>query len=175
MRKSVSRHAGVLVLAMAAAALTACSAAPRQRPVKMGDVETGAGTLESTRRQLEGTWDLLSFETYPEPGKKVTQPATAVLTYDAYGNMEIIGRLAQPGQSAGLAAPLLSYKGRVVIDVEKHQLRVVETSGDDKQLPAEASTALARQYAVANGQLTLSMIDASGTAKASTTWKKRAK
>ena len=161
-RRAIEQGTVVLALAVGLAALPACSAAPRQRPVKMGDVETGTGSLESTRRQFEGTWDLVSFETYPEPGKKVTQQATAVLTYDAYGNMEINGRLTQPGQTAAQAASLLSYKGKVVIDVEKHQ-----------QLPAEASTALARQYSFANDMLTPSMVDAAGRPTASATWKKR--
>ena len=175
MTRSLTRAALVVGLAVGLAGLVACSAAPRQRPVKMGDVETGAGTLESTRRQLEGTWDLVSFETYPSPGKKVEQQATAVLTYDAYGNMEIIGRLTEAGQSAGAGAPLLSYKGRAVIDVDKHQLRIVPSSGDEKALPAEASTALVRQYSFTNDLLSLSMIDTAGKPTASTTWKKRAR
>jgi len=174
MRRSVRRALVVLGVAVGFAGFVACSAAPRQRPVKMGDVETGSGTLESTRRQLEGTWDLVSFETYPAPGKKVTQQATAVLTYDAYGNMEINGRLVQPGQAAGAASPLLSYKGRVVVDVERRELRVIAQGGDEKQLPAEASTGLVRRYAVNGSDLTLSMIDAKGTTTATATWKKRA-
>jgi hypothetical protein len=172
-RRAIEQGTVVLALAIGLAALPACSAAPRQRPVKMGDVETGTGSLESTRRQFEGTWDLVSFETYPESGKKVTQQATAVLTYDAYGNMEINGRLTQPGQTAAQAASLLTYKGKVVIDVEKRQLRVVNPQGDQKQLPAEASTALARQYSFANDMLTLSMVDTAGRPTASATWKKR--
>ena len=166
------RSVGTLLLVFG---LTACSAAPRQRPIKMGDVDTGTGSVESARRQLEGTWELQSFETYPAAGQKVPQKATAVLTYDAYGNLEIVGRLEQPDQLPGAGAPLLSYKGRVVIDAGKQQLRVVNAQGDVSKLPSEASTQHLRQYAVEGDRLTLSMIDGAGQPTATTTWKKRAR
>jgi hypothetical protein len=157
---------------LAVAALGACAAKPREMPLRTGRVEEGASTLESVRRQLEGTWDLQSFETYPAPGKTVTQKARAVLTYDAYGNMTIDGRLEQPDAAAS-AAEFLSYKGRIVIDVGTQQLRVVGAEGDNAKLPAEASTSLARKYAFEGDILTLSMVDSKGQTTAKTTWKKR--
>lgn len=48
-----------------------CHAAPRGRPVKMGPVDTGPQSVEATRRQLEGAWELVKLETYPAPGKVV--------------------------------------------------------------------------------------------------------
>jgi hypothetical protein len=163
---------------LAVAALGACAAKPREMPLRTDRVEEGAGTLESVRRQLEGTWDLQSFETYPAPGKTVTQKARAVLTYDAYGNMTIDGRLEQAGDAspaaASRAAEFLSYKGRIVIDVASQQLRVVGAEGDTAKLPAEASTNLARKYAFQGDVLTLSMVDPKGQTTARTTWKKRA-
>ncbi len=168
--RAVSRRAATVLLALA---LCACSAAPRQRPIKMGEVDTGAGSVESARRQLEGTWELVSFETYPAPGQKIPQKATGVLTYDAYGNLEIVGRLEQPGGSPGAGAPLLSYKGRAVIDAGQQQLRVVDTQGDTSKLPSEASTQYLRRYVIDGDQLTLSMIDGAGHPTATTTWKRR--
>ena len=58
----------VLLFAALAAAF-ACAPAPRQRPVKMGDVGTGAGSLTEARKYLEGRWTLESFEVHP-PGKE---------------------------------------------------------------------------------------------------------
>jgi hypothetical protein len=150
-----------------------CAAKARETPLRTDRIEEGTGSLEAVRRKLEGTWDLQSFETYPSPGKTVTQKARAVLTYDAYGNMTIDGRLEQPDASSA-AAQFLSYKGRVVIDVATSQLRVVGAEGDAAKLPKEASTNLARQYAFQGDILTLSMVDARGQATARTTWKKRA-
>lgn len=156
-----------------AGVLGGCAAKPREMPLRTDRIEEGAGSLEAVRRQLEGTWDLQSFETYPAPGKTVTQKARAVLTYDAYGNMTIDGRLEQP-DALPSAAEFLSYKGRIVIDVASNQLRVVDTTGDNAMLPAEASTNLVRKYSFQGDVLTLSMIDAKGQPTAKTTWKKRA-
>jgi hypothetical protein len=161
-----------LPAAFALAALGGCAAKPREMPLRTNPVEEGAGTLETVRRQLEGTWDLQSFETYPAPGKTVPQKARAVLTYDAYGNMTIDGRLEQPDASSS-AASFLSYKGRVVIDVASQQLRVVDATGDNSKLPAEASTNLVRKYSFQGDVLTLSMLSPSGQPTAQTTWKKR--
>ena len=169
MRRAGAGLSAMLVVAVA----SGCAAKARETPLRTDRIEEGAGSLETVRRQLEGTWDLLSFETYPAAGKKVTQKASAVLTYDAYGNMEISGRLEQPGAASGAVASLLSYKGRVVIDVATQQLRVVGADGDSAKLPAEASTAYARKYAFQGDVLTLSMIDPKGQLTATTTWKKR--
>ena len=48
------QHLGTLGL-MAALTVTsgACAAQQRTRPVRMGDVDTGPGTLEAVRRQFE--------------------------------------------------------------------------------------------------------------------------
>jgi hypothetical protein len=158
----------LLALALAAG----CAAQRRETPLRTDRIEEGAGSLEVVRRQLEGTWDLQSFETYPAPGKTVTQKARAVLTYDAYGNMTIDGRLEQPDASSS-AAEFLSYKGRIVIDAANSQLRVVGAEGDAAKLPKEASTTLVRKYAFQGDILTLSMVDAKGQPTAMTTWKKR--
>jgi hypothetical protein len=58
------RAAGVAALLAAAAA---CAGAPRQRPVEMGPVATGPGTLTDARKFLQGRWTLESFEVRP-PG-----------------------------------------------------------------------------------------------------------
>ncbi len=61
----VWRAAGVAALLVAA---TACAGAPRQKPLPMGRVESGPGTLAEARKFLEGRWALESFEVRP-PGK----------------------------------------------------------------------------------------------------------
>jgi hypothetical protein len=165
--------AGGLALAIGLGA--ACAPAARQRPIKVGTVETGAGSLEATRRQLEGTWELTGLETYPAGGEKVVHKATAVLTYDAYGNLTIMGRIAEEGATAGAGAPLLSFKGRAVIDPEKHQLRLMDAQGPEKALPAEVSPDLLRRYEFEGDVLSLSTIDASGQPTATASWKKRAR
>jgi hypothetical protein len=178
MRRRLAETSRVFVKAAMAAVvvvtgLGGCAAKPREMPLRTDRVEEGASTVESVRRQLEGTWDLQSFETYPAAGKTVTQKARAVLTYDAYGNMTIDGRLEQPDAPAAAAA-FLSYKGQIVIDVANQQLRVVNAQGDTAKLPSEASTNLVRKYSLQGDALTLSMVDGKGQTTAKTVWKKRA-
>jgi hypothetical protein len=162
-------------LTFAIALGVACAPAPRQRPIKTGTVDTSAASLEATRRQLEGTWELTQLETYPAAGQKVMHKATAVLTYDAYGNLTIMGRIEDSGATAGAGAPLLSFKGRAVIDADKHQLRLMNTQGPETALPAEVSPALLRQFEFEGDVLKLSTVDASGSPTATATWKKRAR
>jgi hypothetical protein len=167
-----------VVLTLVAAILAGCKAQPRIRPVKMGDVETGANSVEAARRQLEGTWDLASLETYPTPGGPATKSegASAVLTYDAYGNLHIIGK---PGSSGSMpaAVELLQYEGRAVIDPAKQQLKLQAVKGNtdpNATLGKDVGVERVRQYKIENGVLTISVIDpASGQVSATTTWKKR--
>lgn len=86
------RVVAAVVACACPAVLIACSAAPRQRPVKMGEVEQGPGTLESVRRQFEGNWMLTGFEVLsgPTAGK---QPVVGQLTYDACGNLSVLARI----------------------------------------------------------------------------------
>jgi hypothetical protein len=147
--------------------------APRGRPVEMGPVDTGAGSLEAVRRQLEGTWDLTRLEIYPATGSPRVQKAQAVLTYDAYGNMTIAGRLEQPDDTAAAAAPLLSYKGRAVIDTARQQLRLMDVEGPEAKVPDEVKPEMLRKYEFEGGTLHLSTIDASGRVNAKASWKKR--
>jgi len=166
-----------VVLILIAATLAGCKAQPRIRAVKGGDVDTGANSVEAARRQLEGTWDLESLETYATPGGPPTKSegANAVLTYDAYGNLHIIGK---PGSSGSMpaAVELLTYEGRAVIDPAKQELKLQAVKGntDPAALGKDVGVERTRRYKIENGILTISVIDpASGQASATTTWKKR--
>jgi hypothetical protein len=105
-----------LALVLLVAPLAACAPAPRGRPVKMGPTDTGTGSLEATRRQLEGNWELVSLETYRD-GKPVPVQAAGRLTYDAFGNVKTQGVINDPAANA--PSDVLSYSGVIVIDVHK--------------------------------------------------------
>ena len=170
-----------LIAAAACAALVAvaaCAAAPRGRPIPTTRIDSGAGTLESVRRQLEGQWDLVSLETYSKPGSKpVDVKAKALLTYDAYGNMTLKGRLDDQNYNDPSTAPFLDFSGRVVIDVPRSQLRILDASANvevaQEALPAEVSADKVRKYTFEGDLLKLSTIDAQGNVTATATWKKR--
>ena len=170
-----------LMAAAACAALvvvTGCAKAPRGRPIPTTRIDSGAGTLESVRRQLEGQWDLVSLQTVPKPGAKpVEVKAKALLTYDAYGNLTLKGRLDDQNYNDPAAAPFLDFTGRAVIDVPRSQLRLLDVSANvqvaQEGLPAETSFDKVRKYTFEGDLLTLSTIDAQGNVTATATWKKR--
>jgi hypothetical protein len=169
------RSAWVFGLVLAVGCGWGCAKQGRERPINMGPVDTGPGSVESVRRQLEGTWDLVQLTTYPTAGQPITHGARAVLTYDAYGNLTIDGHLAQAGDTVGAGGPLLSFKGRAVLDSDRHQLRLMDPKGPQEALPAEVSPDLVRRYEFEGDLLKLSTVDASGQPTASATWKKRAR
>jgi hypothetical protein len=144
----------------------------------MGDVDTGANSVEAARRQLEGTWDLTSLETYPTPGGAPTKAEgiTAVLSYDAYGNLRIMGNPGSSGTMPAGTSGLLTYSGRAVIDPTKQELRLLDVKGEtdpNKTLSTDLSVARVRRYKIENGVLTISVVDPAGQVSATTVWKKR--
>lgn len=150
-----------------------CKSAPSQKPFGGGDVNTGPGSVEFVRRQLLGTWRLQQFETADASGQLHPVRADATLTYDQFGNMKVDGTLLEPlpGQPApppNLQA-ILRYTGRVAIDTDKHELRLLGQEGQtDPSLQSSVGAQLARRYEIDNDKLTLTFVDQQGktTAKA---------
>ena len=81
---------------LAVAISLACEAQPRQRPLDVGPVASGPGTIEYERRRLEGTWRLDRFEVLDSAGSPTAVRAQATLTYDEYGNLTVRGKLLEP-------------------------------------------------------------------------------
>jgi hypothetical protein len=155
--------------------LTGCSAAPRQRPVKMGPVDTGSGSLESVRRQLSGTWQLVSIEGIDASGKATPRKASGTLTYDEYSNLNVTGKLEDTGVAQTSVSGLLSYSGRAVIDVDKGRLVLMDVKSrlqNGEPLPENVSPDKVRYYAFEGDLLNLTVKDASGATTARTTWRK---
>lgn len=163
---------GVVVLAVAS---IGCPGANRVRPVKMGDVNTGPGSLESVRRQLEGTWELLSADAIDPKGVASPRKATGTLTYDAFGNVGIAAKLADTEQPASSVSGLLAFTGRAVIDTPKSRLVLQDVEKrlpSGEALPAEVSADKVRYYSFEGDTLTLTVKDAQGVTTARTTWRK---
>ena len=167
-----------IVMLLGISLLAGCAPAPRARAVKMGDVDTGPNSLEATRRQLEGTWDLTALEIYNPPGGTPVRAegATAVLSYDAYGNLRIMGNPGSSGTMPAGASGLLTYSGRAVIDPTKQELKLLNVEGEtdpNATLSKDVAVDRPRRYKIENGVLTISVLDASGLVSATTSWKKR--
>jgi hypothetical protein len=148
---------------------------PRQRPVEGGPVASGAGTLESVRKQLEGSWNLVSAEVVSVAGQRSLLKAAAVLTYDAFGNLSLKGASEDPSATAEQTAAL-NFTGRAVIDTQKQELRLLDlqqSNGEFAALPAEMAARRVRSYAFNGDVLTLTVKDSTGKVTAVTAWRKQ--
>ena len=171
------RHSSlaIVLIAVVSGALAAgCASAPRERPVKMGDVDTGAGSLESVRRQLQGTWELVSLAVVPpEGGAPVPLAAKGTLVYDEFGNLSVDAHTNDPSApQAARSASLLSFKGRAVIDTAKSELKLMDVTGS-----VDPNTVISperrRRFAFEGDLLKLSSLQPDGQVAATATWRRR--
>jgi hypothetical protein len=168
----------LIVTALAVVTAAACtSSRPRQRPVEGGAVDAGAGSLASVRKQLEGAWNLVSADLVSPAGDRMTVKATAVLTYDAYGNFAMKGELDDAAATAEQKAAL-NFTGRAVIDIQRQVLRLLDVQqpeGDFATLPPDMAARRERAYAFEGDLLTLTVKDSRGRVTAINTWRRQAR
>jgi len=164
---------GTLAVAVTVAALmTGCSSAPRQRPVKVGSVDRGAGSLEAVRRQLQGTWELVALEAL-DAGRLTPVKAAGRLVYDEFGNMTIKGTIDDPRLKDAVR---LDYSGRVVIDTARQELVPAEVSaGEASPDPARLgriATTERRRYAFEGDLLKITYLDTAGNPTGVASWRR---
>ena len=150
---------------------------PRQRPIEGGAVDAGAGSLTGVRKQLEGTWNLVSADVVSPAGARITVKGTAVLTYDAFGNFSMKGELDDPAATAEQKAAL-NFTGRAVIDTQRQVLRLLDVQqpeGEFAKLPADMAARRERTFAFEGELLTLTVKDSNGRVTAVNTWRKQAR
>jgi len=158
------------VAMLAIAASLACEAQSRQRPLDVGPVASGPGTIEFERRRLAGTWRLDRFEVMDSAGAPRVVRAEAILTYDEYGNLTVRGKLLEPvpGEKT-VEHPLLDYSGQIVLDPPRQQFRLggqkVE-GGVDPGLESKIDPAFVRKYELTDTTLRISYLNSSGATTA---------
>ena len=168
----------VAVAAGVAGAVAGCAPAPRVRPVKAGPTDTGPGSLEYVRAQLEGSWELVRLEAIGPSGAATPVDASAKLTYDRYGNLSVVGDVtdAKAREALGGRPTLLNLTGRAVIDTSKQLIRILDVESDREVEPTKALDAAslerARYYEFEGDVLKLTVKDQAGNATARLTWKK---
>ncbi len=169
--KMPSKPIVAAAVVVAAGWLAACAASPRTRPLNIGPVAGGPESVESVRRQLQGRWTLVSFQTISATGQATEVKASAELTYDEYGNLVIRGALTDA--SAGESASVLRYSGRAVVDPPNHRLVLQALQGTGGTTLPDAVTADQVRYYEFDGEvLTLTVKDAGGRPTAVITWKR---
>lgn len=142
----------------------ACATKPRTEPVN-----TGAGSVESARKFLQGRWTLESFEVFP-PGKSpVVLKGQGTLMYDDYGNLEIEIRTDEKSGDLLRAAGIevrdntISSTGRTAIDVQNKTLSYM--LGGQTMIASNAgplAPSRLRHWEVDANSLTLTTKDESG-------------
>jgi hypothetical protein len=147
---------------------------PSSDPIAL-DRDKPTGNVETVRRQLAGTWDLVSLEASPENGGPRAQiTATGTLTYDDFGNLTIAARTTDPDAPvAAREVPRVSFKGRAVIDAPKSELQLMAVTGNVD--PNEVLSPERRRRYKLEGvdKLTLESFDAKGEVTAISVWKRR--
>jgi hypothetical protein len=169
-----SRLVLLLLAVVALPCVSACPAAPRARPVKMGPTDTGSGSVESERRRLKGTWQLGSLQMLSQTGEMLIVPAQGVLTYDDYGNLTIRGTITG---STDIDPSVLNLSGRAAIDPDRHTIRILDVTAatpDDKRVDPSIDPKHVRHYEFVNdNELKTTVVNADGKTTASATWKRQ--
>jgi hypothetical protein len=169
-------------IALAVAAAAGCSPGPLSRPTTVRPMnspvslnnEAGSGTVEAARRNLQGTWELVSLEWSPSSdGKRVPVEASGTLTYDEFGNLTIDAHTTDPAAPvAAREVTMLAFVGRAAIDPVKGELKLMDLTGnanpDEILLPDHR-----RKYVIEGDSLTLSSFDAANNINAIATWHRR--
>jgi hypothetical protein len=165
-RQRLATLVAVIVLSSLAAG---CAPKAREKPLGLGPIGTD---LTTVRKQLEGTWELVSVEVHPAEGPPSKVSARGTLVYDDFGNMEINGAITDPAVAKATDMSVLSATGRAVIDVPNQRIVFQAVEGNLKDAPP-VSPDKVRRYQFQGDLLTLTSMDASGKTTAVTTWKKR--
>jgi hypothetical protein len=157
--------------------IVGCAPAPINKPIKMGPSETGAGSVTTARKYLEGRWSLESFEFYPVGKPKVTLTGQGVLTYDDFGNLKMEIRADQASSDLLRAAGIdiggdgiISSDGRTAIDMQNKTLTYVIQGQPAGTGPLALNRP--RHWQVDGNILTLTTKDDAGKPTSVGRWKK---
>ncbi len=167
-------------LAALLAATTACHAAPRTRPLPVGSVASGPGTLAEARKYLAGRWTLESFEVRPPGREPILLKGSGVLNYDDFGNLTMELRADESSSDLLRAAGIdirdgvISTSGQTVIDLQHRTLTYVLEGQPSSYATGGGPLApnRPRHWEVTAEVLTLSTRDDSGAPLSISRWKR---
>jgi hypothetical protein len=171
---------GVRTAAIVAALSTAaCAAKPIQKPIELGEVDKGAGSLTAARQYLQGRWSLMSYQIFPAGQPPIQLNGNGTLTYDEFGNMDIQIRVDQATadtlERAGIETKegVISTTGRTAVDMPNRTLTYV-LAGQPTLVAASGPLALnlPRHWAVNGNTLTLTTKAADGRVLSEGRWQK---
>ncbi len=157
--------------------VSGCAAAPINKPIDLGPVATGSGSLVEARKYLEGRWTLESFEVHP-PGKPVvTLKGQGTLTYDEFSNLAMEIRTDQATADLLSAAGIdvqsgtISSRGRTAVDMQNKTLTYI-IEGQPASATGPLATRRPRYWQVDGNLLTLTTKDDAGNPASIGKWRK---
>ena len=156
--------------------VSGCAAAPINKPIDVGPVASGSGSLTAARKYLEGRWTLESFEVHP-PGKPVVMlKGQGTLSYDDFGNLAMEIRTDQATsdllQAAGIEVQngIISSRGRTAVDMQNRTLTYILEGQPAGTGPL--ATSRPRYWQVDGNLLTLTTKDNAGNPASISKWRK---
>ncbi len=184
---TVNRSTSTMAIALILAGTAACAPAPTGRPYRTSPVASGPETMEFVRKQLEGSWTLVSLAVQNASGARATPTATGRLQWDGFGNLKIEYFLSDPGLKALEAIgvrppnPVIVTEGRAAINTQDKAIQYVPLDAPSRALDPKLAEARANPFALerlryyvfeADGTLTLSTRHDNGQDAAVSRWKK---
>lgn len=178
-----------IAIGMILAVTTACQGGATKKPLSTSPIASGINTVESVRKQLEGTWTLTSLVVTNATGGRATPQATGTLVSDAFGNLKIEYRLSDSGLKALEAIgvkppnPVIVTEGRAVINPQDKAIQYVPPDASKRAFDPNLAAARANPFALerlryyeigADGTLTLSTRHDNGQDASVSHWKKSA-
>ncbi len=164
---------------LAALATAACAAKPIEKPMGLGTVGTGAGSLTAARQYLEGRWTLVSYQIFPAGQPAVQLDGKGTLSYDEFGNMDMEIRVepatAQTLERVGITSDqgVISTKGRTAVDMQSRTLTYVQAGQPALVAPSgPLALNLPRHWVVDGNVLTLTTKAADGRTLSEGKWQK---
>jgi hypothetical protein len=167
-----------LMLAFVLVSAAGCAGGPRQRPVEMGPVDQGAGSLTTARQFLEGRWTLESFEIHPAGKPPITPKGAGSLTYDKFGNLRMEIRADRDAVDTLRAAGIdirdgvIATDGRAAIDMQNKTLTYMIQSQSAAAGTGPLATNRPRHWQVEADVLTLTTKDEAGNPASVSRWRR---
>ncbi len=155
----------------------ACAGGPRDRPVQLGPVDQGPGSLTAARQFLEGRWALESFEIYLAGKPPVRLKGDGSLTYDRFGNLRMEIRADQATTDMVRAAGvdihdgMIASDGRTAVDMPNKTLTYV-MQGQSPAGTGPLAPNRPRHWQVDGDVLTLTTKDDAGNPASVGRWRK---
>jgi hypothetical protein len=164
---------------VAALATAACAAKPIEKPMGVGAVDTGAGSLTAARQYLQGRWSLVSYQIFPAGQPPIQLNGNGTLSYDEFGNMDVQIRVdpatAQTLERAGIETNegVISTTGRTAVDMQQRTLTYVLAGQPTLVAPSgPLALNLPRHWAVNGNVLTLTTKGSDGRVLSEGRWQK---